>query len=88
MARSKRTAAPCAAGQVVPGARPGPDPLEGDVGVVVDRAVGVALRDVLGEVVVELFAVGDAVGADDARVADVDRTRVGDVESDPEADQE
>ena len=62
--------------------------LEGDVGEVVDRAVGVALGDVVGEVVVELFAVGDPVGADDARVADVDRPRVGDVEADPEADQE
>ena len=88
MARSKRTAAPWAAGRSSQVARPGPDPLEGDVGEVVDRAVGVALGDVVGEVVVERFAVGDPVGADHAGVADVDRAGVGDVEADPEADQE
>src|SRR4029077_4507183 len=75
-------------GQVVPTAVPGPDRLEGNVGEVVDGTVGVALGDVGGEVVVERFAVGYPVGADHPRVADVDRSRVGHVEPDPEADQE
>ena len=75
-------------GEVVPFAGPGPDPLEGHVGGVVDRAVGVAGGDVFGEVAVDRFAVGDPVGADDARVADVDRPGVGHVEADPEAHQE
>ena len=82
------TAAPWAAGRSSQVPDQGQIALEGDVGVVVDRAVGVALGDVVGEVVVERFAVGDPVGADDARVADVDRARVGDVEPDPEAHQE
>ena len=88
MARSKKTAAPWAAGRSSQAPDQGQIRLEGDVGEVVDRAVGVALRDVVGEVVVERLAVGDPVGADHARVADVDRARVGHVEPDPEADQE
>ena len=75
-------------GQVVPFARPGPDPLEGDVGVVVDRPVGVPLGDAVGEVAVDRLAVGDPVGADDAGVADVGRAGVGHVEADPEPHQE
>ena len=75
-------------GEVVPVAGVGPDPLEGEVGEVVDRAVGVALGDVIGEVVVDRFAVGDAVGADHPCVADVDHAGVGDVEADAEAHQE
>ena len=74
--------------QVVPGPVPGPDRLEGDVGEVVDRAVGVAGGDVVGEVAVELFAVLDPVGADDAGIADVDRPGVGEVEPDADPDQE
>src|SRR6185295_12259575 len=62
-------------GEVVPGSRPGPDSLEGNVGEVIERAVGIALGDVFGEVVVDRFAVDDAAGADLAGVADVDHTR-------------
>ena len=74
--------------EVVPTAGPGPDSLEGDVGVIVDRAVGVALGDVGGEVGVDRFAVGYATGADLTGVADVDHTGVGQVEPGPQPDQE
>ena len=64
--------------------------LEGDVGVVVDRAVGVALGVVLGELALppDGLAVGDPVGADDAGVADVDHAGCADVERDAEEQQE
>ena len=64
-------------GQVVPAPAPGQRLLERHVEQVVDRPVGVALLDVLGEPrAVELVAVHDPVGADHARVADVDHVRV------------
>ena len=64
--------------------------LEGDIGVVVGGAVGVAEAVVVGEhaLAPERVGVGDPVGADRARVADVDHARVGDVDRDPEGDQE
>ena len=61
----------------------------GHVEQVRQRAVGVAALDVVGEArPVERVAVDDPVGADHARVADVDHVRVGHVEPDPERDQE
>ena len=74
-------------GEVVPGAAPREDLLEGHVRVVGDRAVGVAGLVVRGEVVVDRLAVGDPVGADHARVADVDHVRVGHVQGDATGDQ-
>ena len=75
-------------GEVVPGAAPREDLLEGDVGEVVGGAVGVAGRVVVGEgVVVDRLGVGDLVGADHARVADVDDAGVGEVAGQPQRDQ-
>ena len=71
-------------GQRVPGAAPAEDQPERDVGVVVDRAVGVAVGVVGRPVAVQRLAVDQLVGADHARVADVDHVRVEDVEPDPE----
>ena len=74
--------------QVVPGAAPRQRELERDVGVVVERPVGVAEGVVRGKVVPDRLTVGQMVGADRSRVADVDHTRVGDVQGDAKAQQE
>ena len=75
-------------GQVVPAPAPAEDLPEGDVGLVVDRPVGVAVF-VVGRIgAVEGPAVGDPLGADHPRVPDVHDVGVGDVQGDPEADQE
>src|SRR5204863_7335945 len=77
-------------GEVVPGPMPRQHELERNVCVVVERAVGVAEGVVGGEGMQYPYgpAVHDVIGADHARVADVDDTRVRDVESDPKAEQE
>ena len=73
-------------GQVVPRAAPRHRLLEGQVGQVVDRPVGVAALHVLAEPgPVEVVAVGDPVGADHARVAHVDHVRVDHVQRHAEA---
>ena len=75
-------------GQLVPGPAPRQDRLERHVGEVVGGPVGVAGRVVVGEgVVVDRLGVGDLVGADHARVADVDDARVGEVAGEAEGDQ-
>ena len=75
-------------GEVVPGAAPPEDHPERHVGVVSDRAVGIALGVVLGPVAVERLAMQNLVGPDYAGIADVDHVRVDDVQADPEPDQE
>ncbi len=75
-------------GQVVPRAVPGPHQLPGNVGEIADRPVGVTGRVVLREGSVDVLPVPDVVGSDDARVADVDHVRVGEVQPDAEPDQE
>src|SRR5918912_1599393 len=100
-------------GQVVPLAAPAEDQVAGQIRLVRDRPVRVALRvrrfaasvrlDPLanlalgvgrtaglaavldGEVTVRSLAVGDALGSDYARVADVDHVRRLHVQADPEA---
>ena len=64
--------------------------LERDVCVVVEGAVGVAEGIVGGESVQapDGLPVGDVVGADHPRIADVDHAGVGDVEGDSKAEQE
>ena len=74
--------------EVVPPSRPGKHLLEGHIGVVVDGAVRVARGVIRGKVAVERLAVGEPVGADHARVADVDHVRVRDVEPDAKAHEE
>ena len=71
--------------QVVPGAAPRQQRLERHVGVVEDRAVGVAALVVEREVAVDGLAGAEVVGADHARVADVDHVRADDVEPAAEA---
>ncbi len=75
-------------GEVIPGAAPGKDLFEGDVGVVRDRAVRVARLVVAGEVAVDRLLIGDPVGADHPRVAHVDDVGIGDVEGDPAGDEQ
>ena len=86
--RSKATDAAWAAGRSSQRPLQGSDLLEGHVGGVGHGPVGVAVLVVLGEVAVQPVAVGQPVGADDARVADVDDVGVRDVEPDAKADEE
>ena len=86
--RSKAMAAAWAAGRSSQRPLHGRTCSNGHVGGVGHRAVGVAVLVVLGEGAPQLVAVGQAVGADDARVADVDDVRVRDVEPDAKADEE
>ena len=86
--RSKAIGRGVGGGQVVPASAPRQHLLEGHVGGVGHRPVGVAVLVVLREVAPQLVAVGQPVGADDARVADVDHVGVRDVEPDAEADEE
>ena len=67
-------------GQVVPRAAPRQQLLERDVEQVGDRPVRVAVLVVRRPAAVERVAVGDLVGADDAREADVDDVRARDVQ--------
>ncbi len=73
--------------QVVPGAAPAEDLLERDVGLVVDRAVRVAVFVVGRPVSVEGLAVDDLLAPITPGVADVDHVRVGHVQRDPKAEQ-
>ena len=75
-------------GEIVPGSTPSEDRLEGDIRVVVDRPVGIAVAVVLGPVPVQLVAVQELVGPDHPGVADIDYVRVGHVEPHPKPDQE
>ena len=71
--RSKKTDAACAAGRSSQRPAPRPEPLERDVGDVVDRPVGVAVLVVARERRRRAGSPCDElVGADHARVADVD----------------
>ena len=74
--------------EVVPGTAPRQRLLEGDVGVVVDRPVGVAVLVVVREMPVERAPVGEPVGADDTGVADVDHVGVRQVQPDAKSDEE
>ena len=60
----------------------------GHVGQVEQRPVGVAVLVVGREGAPQVAPVGELVGADHARVADVDHVPVGRVEADAEADEE
>ena len=75
-------------GQAVPGPAPRQQRLERDVGVVEDRSVRVAAGDVGREVAVDRLVGAEVVGADDARVPDVDHVRADDVEPAADAEQE
>ena len=74
--------------QVVPLAAPPEHLLEGNVHLVVDRPVRVAVFVVRRPAAIQAFVVDHLAGSDHARVADVDDVGVGDVERHAEAEQE
>ena len=74
--------------QAVPEPAPAEDQVERHIGVVVDRPVRVSGGVAVRPVSVQRRVGEHLVGADHAGVADVDHIRVGDVQANPETDQE